>query len=188
MSERAIRFFVPFFLLVYFVIGFGRWITLRNEVFPIGAWGMFHRIDKKFYDYDMLVHRIGSRVFDPPARVGDPDDPTGMQLTPHQRLVLNGYFRFTLLGRPEKAERYKQFIDRNIVGPDADYEILRIHERSRPSEQDLVTESTSGILHSDPGGSPPDPEARFAFADTNFKFQIPRPEGVRRVKNKKSGL
>jgi hypothetical protein len=187
MSERAIRYFVPGFLLVYFVIGFGRWISNQHEVYPIGAWGMFHRVDKKHPEYDLRILRIGDRRLVPPAQASDPDDPLGIELTAHVRLVLNGWFRLTRLGETQDAARYKQFIDRHIVGPDVEYEILRIMARSRPSEQDLVTVSSSGVLRSAPGLGEPDPQARFAFADTNRKFQMPRPNTGRRYKSKKSG-
>jgi len=187
MSERAIRFFVPGFLLVYFVIGFGRWITNQHEVYPIGAWGMFHRVDKKYPEYDLRILRIGDRRLAPPALASAPDDPIGIELTAHRRLVLNGWFRLTRLGETQDAARYKQFIDRQIVGPDVEYEILRTLNRSRPSERDLVTVASSGVLRSDPELGEPDPQARFAFADSNRKFQMPRLETGRRYKSKKSG-
>ena len=176
MSERAIRLFVPGFLLVYFVFGFGRWITYQVEIYPIGAWGMFHRIDKVFNDYELLVHRKGERHFDPPA---------GIALTGQARLVMNGFVRLTERGDLEDAARYRDFVEREVVGPDAEYEMVLVLDRSRPKEYHLIRRRSFGPYTTPPDQLPP-VGARFEFPDGNKKYQKKKDKDRRRVKRKKS--
>ena len=105
MSERAIRRFVPGFMLFCFVFAFPRWITYQPEIFPFSAWGMFHRVDKVFNDFDLVVHRRGERRFVPAAAASDPDNEAGLVRTGEARLVMNGYVRLTERGDEERAAR-----------------------------------------------------------------------------------
>lgn len=185
MSEARLRLFIPGFLLFYFLFGFSRWITYQVEIYPFGAWGMFHRIDKVWNDFDLAVHRLGERSFDPPALASDPDNAAGIDRTGELRLVLNGFVRHTEAGRTEQAERYRDFLEREILGPDAEYEVLMILDRSRPHEYPLIRVKHFGPFVSDPDLAAPTGED-FAYRDTGHAFRK-RPERTkRRTKKKKS--
>ncbi|MGH0029789.1 MAG: hypothetical protein ACQGVC_08355 [Myxococcota bacterium] len=186
MSERAIRRFVPGFMLFCFVFGFSRWITYQVEIFPFSAWGMFHRIDKVFNDFDLVLHRRGQQRFDPPAPASDPDNPAGLVRSGQARLLMNGFVRLTERGQEAEAARYREFIEREIVGPDAEYEIQLVLERSRPHEYHLMGRKSFGPFVTGADQPPPTPGARFAFPDEgNAKFAKKRNPNKRRTKRKR---
>lgn len=165
MSDRFIRILIPALLVAYFGIGFGRWLTYRPEVYPVAAWMMFQRPSRRTFDYDILLHRDGDRTFVPPVSVRDHPEILAVALGGHQKLVLNGFARFTHRKRIEETERYRRFIDRQIVGADRRYEIVRIKEHARADRQHLDETRRFGPFDTAAGLPPPDPSARFEFPD-----------------------
>ena len=152
-------------MAVCFLVGFSRWVTYRIEIYPIAAWSMFQRVKKDYREYDLRVHRIGGREVDPPASAHDEEERAGVALDGHRLLVLNGYVKFQSLGDAAEAERYQHFIDRHIVGPDARYEILELHRRSRPSERHLERIVAYGPFSTVADTVASEPATRFAFDD-----------------------
>lgn len=190
MSERSIRIFVPAFLAVYFLIGFGRWVIFEPEIYPIAAWGMFQRIPKVSRDYDLLIHRLGDEEFSPPISARDPENALGIDLSGHQMLVLNGYARLSQLDCEVYTSQHRFFIDQHIVGPDTRYEIHQIYDRARSDERHRLKIVKFGPFETAADQAPPDPEARFQFAQAaamnSMKFRCPAAKRGFRLKVRKS--
>jgi hypothetical protein len=186
MQHRTVRIFVPLFLAFYFWFGFGRWVTFKPEIYPIAAWGMFQRLDKTYPDYDLRIQRLGGRELDPPQSAREA---TGVPLDGQARLVLNGYVWSVKLELGDLATRYRDFIDRQIVGPDASYELLAWERHARRSERDEETVTAYGPFETSADLPAPTPGARFDFGDGKQKFTLDdRKRGDERpVKRRKSG-
>ncbi|MCZ6785203.1 MAG: hypothetical protein O7G30_18035 [Proteobacteria bacterium] len=187
MTRRGLRYFIPGFFAFYFIFGMTRWIAFQQEIFPIGAWGMFQRIDKEFRDYDVLVSRMGGRDYVPPVSLRQPDNPLGIELDGQALLVVNGYVRFVHRGELDKAARYREFFENTVLGADATYEMVEIERRSRRSERHKEEVTRYGPFEARPASDRVDPTARFVFEPTKLKFGKQTVRGEeRRIKRRKS--
>jgi len=183
MSEPALRVFVPSVFALFFAVGFGRWIGGAVEAYPFGAWAMFQRQPRAYHVYDLRVSRFDGRELDPPVLASEAPPELGLALDAHRQLVLNAYVQHTRRGRPERGEPYREFIAREIVGPDARYEILHIRARSRGDERDQETTVAYGPFETSAEQPPRVAGARFDFFGGK-KFQPRKSDGHRRHKRR----
>ncbi len=184
MTERVIRLFIPSFFALYFAIGFGRWITGMHEIYPIGAWGMYHHLPKHYSLFDLRVYRLGGRDFDPPIYASTADPGWGIALDAHRNLVINAYLRNLKFGREERALPYLDFINNAIIGPDSKYEILHKKAYSRLRDRDREETTVHGPFETHTNQPPRIANARFEFPDVK-KFAKREHTGHRRLKRKK---
>ena len=187
MSEKTIRILVPAFMLIYFAVGFGRWIAGWNEIYPVGAWGMFHYVTRTYEEFDIRIHRHRGRDVEPPVLVSEAGADLGIELDAHRTLVLNGFVTHTRKKRESKAARYRAYLDRVVVGPDSKYEVLRHKRRATPRNRRKDKTSAYGPFET-AASFEGDPEAseRFEFPKQK-RFTPLRSDGHRREKSKKTG-
>jgi len=185
MSEKTIRLLVPTFMLLYFGVGFGRWIGGLHEIYPIGAWGMFHRIPRSVEVYDLRIHRHRGVDHDPPFLASEVVDEPGISLDGHRLLVLNGFATHTRKGRAAEAVPYRTYLDRVVVGPDSKYEVLRHRRRTSDRGRRVFGKSSHGPFETPIRfeGEPPISE-HFDFPEKK-RFERLRKDEHRRLKSKK---
>ncbi len=186
MTEKTIRLFVPAFFAIYFVIGFGRWIGGAHEIYPIGAWGMYHYLPRYYDQFDLRVYRLAGRDFDPPIYSSTADPQLGIGLDGHRNLVINGYVRNSKLHREERALPYLDFTSIAILGPDSKYEILRMRARSRRNERKRQKTTVYGPFVTADDQSARLEGARFEFP-AGGKFKKRPHTGHQLLKRKKTG-
>lgn len=184
VTEKAIRSFVPAFFAVYFVIAFSRWIGGAHEIYPFGAWGMFHHLPQSYDVYDLRLHRLGGRDFDPPILASEADPALGLALDAHRLLVLNAFVRHTRLGNEDRAAPYLDFASSAIIGPDAEYEVLHTRARTRRRQRHREVTVAYGPYLTGADLAPRTPGQRFEFPDAG-KFVHRERHGHRRLKKKK---
>lgn len=182
MSIRALRFFIPGFVLVYVAIGYGRWAANLPEVYPVGAFAMFQRVKPFHQEYDLVVHRLGGRELDPPASAREEPDRAGVVLDGHRLLVVNGYVLRMHEGNPS-AEQYRDYLDR-WLGPDSRYEVVAFKRISRSTASRKAKREVYGPFVTSPSLDPT-PPGRFQFEEDALDKERD-PDAPRRVKRRKA--
>jgi hypothetical protein len=184
MTEKAIRIVIPIFFAIYVAIGFGRWIVGTYEIYPFGAWGMYHRLPKYYDDFDLRVHRLAGRDFDPPIHASTTDPAWGIGLDAHRKLVLNAYLQSLRLRRKGQVIPYLKFTKTAMVGPDSKFEILHKRLRSRRRQRDREKTIVHGPFTTSADQPPRVPGERFEFPGSG-KFKKREQTGHRQLKRRK---